>query len=130
MISEKQQRQSRYDGGLEEDGVTPRPLLPVKEAEPLAHAARDRRQLNSNHQEHRNGYNHVELTGCQLCIRPYSVLAHIFWSILPHWRRKAAHTRVLVANAGTSLRDHVSLAAQLHLRRHMPPFMGTRNIRW
>ena len=28
-FSEKQQRQSRYDGGLEDDGTTPRRLVPV-----------------------------------------------------------------------------------------------------
>ena len=58
-FSEKQQRQSRYDGGLEEDGITPRRLLDVRAAEPLAHISRDRRRLNVEHQQHRNEYKEV-----------------------------------------------------------------------
>ena len=50
-FTEKQQRQSRYDGGLEADGVTQRRLVAVQPAEPLApHAARNRLILNFEHQ--------------------------------------------------------------------------------
>ena len=38
-FSEKQQRQSRYDGGVEDDGATRRPLVPVVPAEVSAHFA-------------------------------------------------------------------------------------------
>ena len=43
-FSEKQQRQSRYDGGLEDDGETERPLVPVVPDEPPAHVARESRR--------------------------------------------------------------------------------------
>ena len=43
-FSEKQQRQSRYDGGLEDDGETERPLVPVVPEEPPAHVARESRR--------------------------------------------------------------------------------------
>ena len=45
-FSEKQQRQSRYDGGLEEDGLTKRPLVPVAPDELPAHIARERRRAD------------------------------------------------------------------------------------
>ena len=77
-FSEKQQRQSRYDGGLEEDSATPRPLVHVQAAEPLAHIARDRRRSNHEHQPHRDAYRQVPLTGCQLCIAPHYLLPHSF----------------------------------------------------
>ena len=48
-FSEKQQRQSRYDGGLEEDGVTERPSVPVVSAELPAHIARERRGADQGH---------------------------------------------------------------------------------
>ena len=37
-FNEKQQRQSRYDGGVEIDGTTIRPLLPLVPKEPRAHS--------------------------------------------------------------------------------------------
>ena len=77
-FSEKQQRQSRYDGGLEEDGAITRPLVQVQAAEPPAHIARDRRRSNYEHQQHRNAYKEVPLTGCQLCIAPHYLLPHSF----------------------------------------------------
>ena len=49
-FSEKQQRQSRYDGGLEEDGVTPRPLAPIVSDEFPAHIARERRRTDQGQQ--------------------------------------------------------------------------------
>ena len=69
-FSEKQQRQSRYDGGLEEDGETQRPLVPVVQEEPLVHIARERRRADYNHQMRRNEYKEVPLTGNQLSARP------------------------------------------------------------
>ena len=77
-FSEKQQRQSRYDGGLEDDGVTVRPLVPVQPAEPLMHLARERRRLDFEHQQRRNEYKEVPLTGCQLCIAPHYLLPQSF----------------------------------------------------
>ena len=69
-FSEKQQRQSRYDGGLEEDGTTERPLVPVVPDELPAHIARELRRTDLAQQPRRNAYREVPLTGCQLCIAP------------------------------------------------------------
>ena len=77
-FSEKQQRQSRYDGGLEEDGVTNRPLVPIVPAELPAHIARERRRTDQGQQLRRNEYKEVPLTGCQLCIAPRYLLPHSF----------------------------------------------------
>ena len=82
-FTEKQQRQSRYDGGLEEDGVTVRRLVPVQPAEPLAHVARNRRRLNFEHQVCGNEYREVPLTGCQLCTAPHYLLPHSFGQKFP-----------------------------------------------
>ena len=78
QLSEKQQRQSRYDGGLEEDGITHRPLVPVQPAEPLAHIARERQRVHLEHQERRNEYKEVLLAGCQLCISAHYMLPQSF----------------------------------------------------
>ena len=75
-FSEKQQRQSRYDGGLEEDGVTERPLVPIVSDELPAHIARERRRTDLGQQLRRNEYKEVPLTGCQLCIAPRYLLPH------------------------------------------------------
>ena len=77
-FSEKQQRQSRYDGGVEEDGVTLRPLVKLQPAEPLMHAARERRRRDSERREPHNEYKELPLTGCQLCNRPHYLLPHSF----------------------------------------------------
>ena len=77
-FSEKQQRQSRYDGGLEEDGVTKRALVPIGPAELPAHIARERRRTDQGQQLRRNEYKEVPLTGCQLCIAPRYLLPHSF----------------------------------------------------
>ena len=77
-FSEKQQRQSRYDGGVEEDGVTVRPLVPLQPAEPLMHAAGERRRRDFERREPRNEYKEVPLTGCQLCFQPHHLLPHSF----------------------------------------------------
>ena len=77
-FSEKQQRQSRYDGGVEDDGNTLRPLVPVVPAEPPAHIARDHRRTDHAHQPRRNQYKEVPLTGCQLCIAPHYLLPQCF----------------------------------------------------
>ena len=63
-FSEKQQRQSRYDGGLEEDGVTKRELVPIVPAELPAHIARERRRTDQGQQLRRNEYKEVPVTGC------------------------------------------------------------------
>ena len=49
-FSEKQQRQSRNDGGLEEDGITKRALVPIVSAELPAHIARERRRTDQGQQ--------------------------------------------------------------------------------
>ena len=77
-FTEKQQRQSRYDGGLEEDGVTVRRLVPLQPEEPLAHVARDRRRRNFEHQSRCNEHAELPLTGCQLCNSPHYLLPHSF----------------------------------------------------
>ena len=77
-FSEKQQRQSRYDGGLEEDGLTKRPLVPIVSDELPAHIARERRRTDQGQQLRRNEYKEVPLTGCQLCIAPRYLLPHSF----------------------------------------------------
>ncbi len=77
-FSEKQQRQSRYDGGVEEDGTTIRPLVPVVAAEPLAHIAQERRRQNYEHQQPGNDYKELPMTGCQLCLAPHYLLPHSF----------------------------------------------------
>jgi hypothetical protein len=76
-FSEKQQRQSRYDGGLEDDGITVRRLVPVVPSEPPAHIALEQR--NADHGRHalREVYR-VPLTGCQLCVAPDYLLPHSF----------------------------------------------------
>ena len=77
-FSEKQRRQSRYNGGLEEDGLTKRPLVPVVSDELPAHIARERRRTDQGQQLRRNEYKEVPLTGCQLCIAPRYLLPHSF----------------------------------------------------
>ena len=76
-FSEKQQRQSRYDGGMEEDGVTERKTVHCKAAAPPAHIRQDRLRENQD-QQHRNTYKQVPLTACQLCIAPNYLLPHSF----------------------------------------------------
>ncbi|MCH1597093.1 MAG: hypothetical protein L7S71_02540, partial [Pseudomonadales bacterium] len=73
-FSEKQQRQSRYDGLLEADGITRRRLVRPKSPEPPAHIERDRNRAAFEHQLPRNAYKEVPLTGCQLCIAPHYLL--------------------------------------------------------
>ena len=75
-FSDKQQRQSRYDGGVEEDGVTPKRLVEVQAPEPPAHIARDLRTMGQV--QSRNAYKEVPLTGCQLCNAPHYLLPQSF----------------------------------------------------
>ena len=77
-FSEKQQGQSKYDGGLEDDGVTRRTLVPTAPEEPSAHIARMRRSANQAQHFRRNDYKEVPLTGCQLCTAPHYLLPHSF----------------------------------------------------
>ena len=78
LFSDKQQRQSRYDGGLEEDGLTRRPLVPIVPPEPPAHVAREDRRAEHGHLARRNVYREVPLTGCQLCAAPHYLLPQSF----------------------------------------------------
>ena len=77
-FSEQQQRQSRFDGGTEDDTVTKRTFVAVRQAELPAHITRDRRQLQFEHQPCRNEYKELPLKGCQLCNAPYYLLHHSF----------------------------------------------------
>jgi len=77
LFSEKQQRQSRYDEGLEDDGVRPRPLVPIVPAEPAAHIAREHRRATLG-SAYRNTYREVPLTDSQLCIAPHYLLPQSF----------------------------------------------------
>ena len=61
-FSEKQQRQSRYDGGMEDDETTLRPLVPIVPAEPAAHTAREQRRADYAHQAPRDAYRAVSYT--------------------------------------------------------------------
>jgi hypothetical protein len=82
-FSEKQQRQSRYDGGMEDDNVTLRPLVPVVPAEALAHVAQNRRKRDFEHQLRGNDYKELPLTGCQLCNAPHYMLPQSFGQEFP-----------------------------------------------
>ena len=78
-FSETQQRQSRYDGGTEDDDPkTKRPFVAVRQAELPAHITRDRRRLQFEHQPCRNEYKELPLTGSQLCTAAHYLLPHSF----------------------------------------------------
>ena len=85
-FSEKQQRQSRFDGGMEDDNVTPRPLVAVRPPEELAHVSQNRRRLNFQHRLRGNDYKELPLTGCQLCNAPHYLLPQL-WSGISGGRR-------------------------------------------
>lgn len=69
-FSALQQRQSRYDGLVEDDGVTKREHLAVTPEETLAHIEREALQAAHDHREPRSGYANLPLTGNQLSIYP------------------------------------------------------------
>ena len=82
-FSEKQQRQSRYDGLPELDGRSTRPLVEVSASEPLAHIARENRAAAHGNRLPRHHYTEIPLTGCQLSTVPYYQLPQSFMSPFP-----------------------------------------------
>ena len=84
-FSALQQRQSRYDGLLEDDGKTQRDYLAVAPEETLAHIERETLQSAHEHREPRSAYSNIPLTGNQLSIHPLSISAGI--------RHRAPHDR-------------------------------------
>ena len=82
-FSEKQQRQSRYDGLPELDGRSTRPLVEVSASEPLAHIARENRAAAHGNRLPRHHYTEIPLTGCQLSTTPYYQLPQSFMSPFP-----------------------------------------------
>ena len=77
-FSERQQRQSKYDGLLEQDGVTTRPLIDIKEEEPPAHIARDQRAAAAERRPPAHTYSELLLTGCPLSALPAYQLPQYF----------------------------------------------------
>lgn len=77
-FSEKLQRHSRYDGGLEEDGLSKQPLVPIVSEELPAHMPRERRRTVQELQLRRNRCKEVPLIGCELCIAPRYLLPRSF----------------------------------------------------
>ena len=75
-FSEKQQRQSRFDGEQEIDGRSTRPHLLVHPSEPLAHISRE--QSAAVQGNHHHAYTELPLTGCQLSVIPFYQLPHTF----------------------------------------------------
>ena len=69
-FSALQQRQSRYDGLVEDDGITKREYLAVTPEETLAHIERETLQAAHDHREPRSAYSNLPLTGNQLSIYP------------------------------------------------------------
>jgi len=82
-FSEKQQRQSRYDGALEVDGRNERTLIKITSSEPLAHIAREERTAAHSNRLPRHHYTEVPLTGCQLSTLPYYQRPQSFISRFP-----------------------------------------------
>ena len=73
-----QQRQSRYDGQLEADDVTQRPLVHITESEPPAHMARELRVAQAEHRPARVAYANVPLTGHGVTLMPgYQLLDNL-----------------------------------------------------
>ena len=73
-----QQRQSRYDGQLEADDVTQRPLVQITESEPPAHMARELRVAQAERRPARVAYGNVPLTGHGVTLMPgYQLLENL-----------------------------------------------------
>ena len=68
----KQQQISRLDGGLEEDGVTTRPLLETTNDERQGHEVLEHRRADAERRPASNCYSQVPLTGC------HQSLAHTY----------------------------------------------------
>ena len=83
-FSALQQRQSRYDGQMEPDGVTQRDLVDVVDAEPPAHVAREQRAAAAaERREIRSPYSQVPLTGCSVTLMPSYQLLQNFGTEYP-----------------------------------------------
>ncbi len=84
-FSEKQQRQSRYDGATEADGHTKRDFIEATDPpeEALAHIARAQQQAMHDHEAPSYAYRAVKLTGCQLCSAPHYLLPNSFGNRYP-----------------------------------------------
>ena len=66
----KQQQQSRLDGGVEEDGVSVRPLVETTADERQGHEVLEHRRAAAERRPPLNCYSHVELTGCHQSLMP------------------------------------------------------------
>ena len=69
-FSEKQQMQSRMDGGLEVDEITVRPHLEIRETELKGHVRRERDSANKEGRGVRSEWSQLPLTGCQQAMMP------------------------------------------------------------
>ena len=77
-FSSRQQQQSRYDGQYEVNDTTTRDLVPVVEAEPGAHIAREARTAMAEHRPPANAYSQVPLTGNSLTLLPaYQLMQNV-----------------------------------------------------
>ena len=89
VFTERQQLQSRMDGGTEVDGITIRPRIEITPAEPQGHVMREQAISEAEQRSERNAYKCVPLTGCHQ-------------SMLPGYRSNAAFGRI----ADFELDDH------------------------
>ena len=80
-FTERQQRQSRFDGGVEEDGHA-RELVPVTGAPRLGHLVREELAAVSAQRPLRDAYKAVPLTGAQQSMLPSYRLARRFIIII------------------------------------------------
>ena len=69
-FTHKQQLQTRFDGGLEMDGVTYRPNLDVTPEEPKGHVVRERALAEVEQRSQKDSYKQVPLTGCHQAMLP------------------------------------------------------------
>ena len=79
----KQQQQSRLDGGVEEDGVSVRPLVETTPDERQGLEVLEHRRAIGERRPLMNCYGHVELTGCYQSLMPAYRLPQQIGSILP-----------------------------------------------
>ena len=77
-FNEQQQHQSRIDRGIEDDRVTKRTFVAVRQAELPAHITPDRRKLQFEEQLCRHEYKELSLNCCQLCIATHYLLHYSF----------------------------------------------------
>ena len=69
-FSKKQQKQTKFDGMLEPDQETRRPLIEIVPEEPLKHIAKERQEAEENQRIAANPYREIPLTGCELSTLP------------------------------------------------------------